>query len=411
MTTSKPTTRPSEIGQRVRMIRRRRGMSLETAAGLAGISKPYLSQLENGVRAFERRSLIEKVASALGCSVLDLTGEPYLPTDRASAEGLAAIPGIEEALHDCTLDDVPDLPTRPVDELATAVRAANEQRDLVRYGLAGRELGNLLTELQVAAAASEGPARQTALAALIEACLVAYELSKNLGHPVLGAEAAQRAYDAATQIEDPALAGFAAWLRALSLMRLGAKRRAANTLASGLAIVEPHAGELGLAAEVHGLLHLTSALQLARSGRRDDAHTHLDEAQSVATRTGERNGLLQHFGPTNVAIWRIGIGVELQEGGAVVERAEQDRINPELLGSPNRTAGMHFDLARALSQEGGRRDREAVQHLDTADRVAPSRIRHDPIARSLLESLDSRARVHMWELGSLRHRFGLAASN
>jgi transcriptional regulator with XRE-family HTH domain len=38
------------IGQRVRMVRRRRGLSLEVAAGLAGISPPYLSMLERGQR-------------------------------------------------------------------------------------------------------------------------------------------------------------------------------------------------------------------------------------------------------------------------------------------------------------------------------------------------------------------------
>ena len=33
----------SDIGLRVRVIRKRRGMSLDVVAGLAGISKPYLS--------------------------------------------------------------------------------------------------------------------------------------------------------------------------------------------------------------------------------------------------------------------------------------------------------------------------------------------------------------------------------
>ena len=44
----------SVIGARARMIRRRRGLSLDVAAGLAGISKPYLSALERGQRGFNR---------------------------------------------------------------------------------------------------------------------------------------------------------------------------------------------------------------------------------------------------------------------------------------------------------------------------------------------------------------------
>ena len=43
------------IGARARMIRRRRGLSLEVAAGLAGITKGYLSMLELGQRGFNRR--------------------------------------------------------------------------------------------------------------------------------------------------------------------------------------------------------------------------------------------------------------------------------------------------------------------------------------------------------------------
>ncbi len=40
------------IGARARLIRRRRGLGLATAAGLAGISKGYLSMLERGRRRF-----------------------------------------------------------------------------------------------------------------------------------------------------------------------------------------------------------------------------------------------------------------------------------------------------------------------------------------------------------------------
>ncbi|MGH3821776.1 MAG: helix-turn-helix domain-containing protein, partial [Pseudonocardiaceae bacterium] len=36
------------IGARARMIRRRRGLSLEVVAGLAGITAQYLSMLERG---------------------------------------------------------------------------------------------------------------------------------------------------------------------------------------------------------------------------------------------------------------------------------------------------------------------------------------------------------------------------
>jgi hypothetical protein len=68
---------------------------------------------------------------------------------------------------------------------------------------------------------------------------------------------------------------------------------------------------------------------------------------------------------------------------------------------------LHLDLARGYAQAAGDRDSEAIRHLDTADRIAPTRIRNDPIARDLVIVLDRRARRSVWELDSLRNRFGL----
>ncbi|MGH3906481.1 MAG: helix-turn-helix domain-containing protein, partial [Pseudonocardiaceae bacterium] len=87
MTETAPVDSESvEIGRRVRLIRRRRGLSQDVVAGLAGISKAYVSMLEKGQRGFNRRGLIEDLAGALGCSVTDLTGEPYQPVDRDTAD-------------------------------------------------------------------------------------------------------------------------------------------------------------------------------------------------------------------------------------------------------------------------------------------------------------------------------------
>jgi transcriptional regulator with XRE-family HTH domain len=117
------------IGARARMIRRRRGLSLEVVAGLAGITASYLSMLERGQRGFNRRGLIEDLADALACSVADLTGQPHPAPDRATAEGRTALPGISLALNDFGPDEVPDVTPRPLDELVAWADSANEHRD------------------------------------------------------------------------------------------------------------------------------------------------------------------------------------------------------------------------------------------------------------------------------------------
>lgn len=214
------------IGRRARTIRRRRGLSLEAAAGLAGISKSYLSMLETGARRFERRGLLEDLAGALGCSVADLTGQPYLPPDRATADALAALPAISLALHDTTLDDVPDGPARPVATLAALAAEANRHTDETRYSLAGRDLGAVLSELHTQIVAGDADTRRAALAALVEACIAASGMARPLGHAELSATATRRGYDAARRLGEPALIGFSAMQHASSLTRIGAAHRA-----------------------------------------------------------------------------------------------------------------------------------------------------------------------------------------
>jgi len=51
--------------------------------------------------------------------VADLTGQLYPPTDRDTADAIAALPGIRVALTNYDADDVPDVTPRPLDELVS----------------------------------------------------------------------------------------------------------------------------------------------------------------------------------------------------------------------------------------------------------------------------------------------------
>ena len=405
----------AEIGHRARMIRRRRGLSLDTAAGLAGISKGYLSMLENGRRRFDRRGLLDDLAAALGCAVADLTGQPYLPPDRGSAEALATLPSIALAIYDCTLDDVPDLPARPVDQLAPAAEQANVHRDEARYSLAGRGLGAVLTELQVAAVTGNCDTRRAGLAALALACVAGAATARHLGRAELAVQTARRGHDAARRLEDPTLMGFTAMQRTLALARMGALHGASAVLDEALAALEPIANPTATdtgPAQAAGMLHLTAALGSARGRRARDAEDHLARAGELAARTGECNRLHFHFGPTNVAAWGVNIAVELERGPAAAERINAEPARRmAMLGSAERRAALHLDLARAWSQAEGKRDAEALRHLDAADRIAPQRVRNDPLARELVAALDRRARRRVWELDSLRNRFSIGAGS
>lgn len=410
MPSAQPQPAPGEIGQRVRVIRRRRGLSLDAAAGLAGISKPYLSLLERGERRFERRGLLEDIAQALGCAVIDLTGQPYVPGDRVSAEALATLPPISVALYDATLDDVPDLPTRPVDELAAMARKANEHSANSRYSVAGHALGDLLVELHIHAVTGDGDSRRAALAALVEACFVAAGNARSLGNYDLAVIAARRGQDAARHLGNAALSAFAATTSAGTLSRLGARRRAQRVAETALSIVDgadPGAGDTA-EAESAGMLHLTSAQMAAKNHDADQAATHLRAASELAERTGERNAMQFSFGPANVQAWSLSVAVELGRGPQRAETITRVSGYDDDLVTADRKAALHFDLARAYAQAEGFRDGDAVRHLDLADRIAPQRIRHDPVSRELVAVLDMRAKRRAWELEGLKHRLAVS---
>jgi transcriptional regulator with XRE-family HTH domain len=398
----------SSIGARARMIRRRRGLSLEVVAGLAGISPAYLSMLERGQRGFNRRGLLEDLADALGCSVADVTGQPYLAPDRGTADALSVVAEITPLLYDITLDHVPDIPARPVEQLASWAAQANAHCDEARYALAGKDLGALLTELHVHAAKGSPAIRRTALAALVEACAVAFGIARQLGHPQLAVQAMDRGHAAAVRLGDPALAGFAGLARAGAFSRLGARRTAAAVLSEARAAVEGEADPTGddvRAAEALGMTHLLAAQLAGRDGRAGDADAHLAEAADLAAATGERNTLAWHFGPANVAAWSLAIAVERGDGPSHAERLDANPVAPVSAGRRSR---LHLDLARGYAQAEGGKDNEAIRHLDAADRIAPIRVRNDPIARDLVLTLDRRARRRVWELDSLRNRLGVS---
>lgn len=405
-----PQSEPAEIGQRVRRARRQRGLGLDAAAGLASISKSYLSMLENGQRRFERRGLLEDLAVALSCSVADLTGTPDPTSDRRSAEAKATLPPITAALLDATLDDVPDVPARPLDELLRLAHAANAASAAAIYTLAGRDLGALLTELHVHAVTGHGDDRRNALLGVAEACFVAAGNARSLGNVDLAVACARRAQEAARRAEAPALGGFAAMTGAVVLGRLGARHRAQQDTIDGLA-------ELGRfnpntdypAAEAAGMLHLAAAQLAAKAKDHDVSTTHLDIAESIAERTGERNTMQFSFGPANVRAWSLSIAVELGRGP---ERAESVTAIPGFddgLMTADRRAALHFDLARGFTQAAGWRDAEAIRHLDMADRIAPLRIRHDPLSREVFGVLDERAPRRTWVLDSLKNRLGVGS--
>lgn len=210
--------------------------------------------------------------------------------------------------------------------------------------------------------------------------------------------------------KSPELRAFAMFALAPSIARMGGRGRGLRMIdrtidESSSPVIGQEEASTG--PQMIGMLHLMAAHLRARTRDDDAAMTHLAEATDIANAVGEGNAFHQHFGPTNVAVWKVAVGTELGHGPAVAEQAEAANVDLAVLQSRDRAAAWHCDLAHSYGTGSGNRDREAIRHLDQADRLAPQRIRNDPLARDLALELNRRATRPSWELTSLRNRFGM----
>jgi transcriptional regulator with XRE-family HTH domain len=78
------------IGQRIAIIRRRRGMSQAQVAHPLGRSVQWLSNIERGVRSADRYSILVPIADVLSVPVAELTGTGPVAADLPEVDHGAA---------------------------------------------------------------------------------------------------------------------------------------------------------------------------------------------------------------------------------------------------------------------------------------------------------------------------------
>jgi transcriptional regulator with XRE-family HTH domain len=177
------------IGARVRVLRRWRGMSQDEVADLAGMSRAFLSLIENGKRSLDRRTYIAGIAAALRVSETDLVGGPHLSADRLQSDPHAGIPALRDALQLNTLTTPAGDRARP---LAGLVAEMSEtiyplHRDACDYITMGDLLPPLIDELHVhAAGPADEAAHRLALETMVDACARAASMCWALGRELRG---------------------------------------------------------------------------------------------------------------------------------------------------------------------------------------------------------------------------------
>jgi transcriptional regulator with XRE-family HTH domain len=388
------------IGLSVRRARHARGLTLQETADRAGRSKAWLSNIENGKVALDRRADIAALAIALEVSADTLLGEPA-PEVQPGRRPWNLAP-LRSALLDASPDDPPDIPARPVTVLADLNRQADEALRWSRYDELLPLLPGLIGELEVHAGTGTGKDREAALRLLLPATATAVITLRYANQPDLATWAAERGRQAAAMTGDPVLAGAAAFAAAHA--RSSTNRPRALLVTPRLADeIEPVVDGNPFAHQVHGMLRLSAALACAVQGDHAGAAEQGAEAARIAAPMADDPGAYELFGPSNVGVWRASLAVEAGNAEAALRFA--DKVRPRALASGNRRAALKIERARALAMLGRRdADGEAITELRLAERMSPAQVHGSPLLREMVRDLLDRAagrdlRGLAWRMG------------
>lgn len=390
------------IGQRIRELRRWRGLGLRSAAQLSGITYSFLGQIERGEKPVTSRMTLEAIARTLRVHPSDLTGKPYIPVDEPGKEAHASLEAIETTLTGWWPGEVPDdAPARPWPAVwADMTQVVDVLRPRSDYAGMARILPGLLHDLLIYVA--DADRRCQALKALIGAYHATGRVTSVLGADHLGYLAAERVGTAAGLLDDPEWLGVAAWTRAHYISSLSRRRQ------YELAVKAADMQDARL--ESRGMAHLTAALASAAQGQSQRAYDHLWEAAGVASSLGLANSEwgagTMNFGATNVGIWQVSIGVELGAGAGIAEVAKD--VNWQAI-TVSRQGAYWMELGRGLLQEKRTRQK-GLEAVLRAEELTPQQVHANAFLRDAVSSrlMVARRDAGGTELRGLAWRMGIA---
>jgi transcriptional regulator with XRE-family HTH domain len=371
----------SEIGRTLRQIRHARGKSLAVVAGLAGISKQYLSMIELGERAVERRSLIVALANALEVAPNEITGSA-LPVPR-EREDDHALTEVRLALLGVSLDE-PCGEVQPVEQLTARVTGILVAQNDCRTGIVGAALPSLIRDLHATVNAHRDERDVLRLLTLAHMQGTQAWLTVVGAPPDLAWQAAMLTRHSAEHLDEPVSLAVSAYGMALGLISVGAFELASRPLAAvDMPLVTPED------MQVAGSLALASSLLAAARKEPAQQTSALEHAAELADRTGEGNALGFGFGPSNVGVWRLQCALEAGDPAEAARIAET--VDAQALTVRAREAVYWRDYGRALARLPKQRD-TAVMMLRKAERISPEHVHRHPFTRSTIAELLVRAK-------------------
>ncbi|MFJ9121296.1 helix-turn-helix domain-containing protein [Streptomyces sp. NPDC102394] len=411
--TPDPYANPLVFGQRLQILRTRKGMTRDQLGGLVGKSGSWVKGVETGRLGTPKLEMILQIAEVLRVRDLaDLTGGPSMQVHLFSGPGhprLAAVRAAVDAFPVATQREAPSaahLQAR-LARAWSARHSAPNHREVI-----GSLLPNLIGDAQLAVRQAEsGPQRRAAQAVLAEVYSLAQFFVAYQPDAALLWRVAERGLVAAQESEHPHAIGVAAWLATQAHRDAGPGHfDAADTVnLDTLAYLEPllpDASDDVLA--ITGALTFEAGYTAARRGETGTAWRYWDQARAMAERLPETYyHPVTSFSKAIMGAHAVTVAVELHQGGeSVRQAAAADAVT---IPSRPRRARHRIEEARGYQLDG--QPDVALATLNQAHEAAPETIKYNGYAkRIVLEEAESKSSARRRRASELAVKLGLLAA-
>ena len=411
--TPDPYADPLAFGQRLQILRTRRGLTRDQLGGLTGRSGQWVKAVETGRLKTPRLEIILRLAEILRVRDLaDLTGDQSVHVDLFTGPGHPRLPAVKAAVDAFPLGAQREAP--PAAHLqarlarAWAARhSAPNHRDVI-----GGLLPDLIRDAQAAVRQAETSTdRRAAHAVLAEVYSLSQFFAAYQPDAALLWRVVERGLIAAQESEDPHAIGVAAWLAAQAHRDSGpAHFDAADEVnQQTLAYLEPllpDAPDEVLA--IMGALTFEAGYTAARRGETGTAWRYWDQAREMADQLpADYYHPITSFSRAIMGAHAVTIAVELHQGGeSVRQAAAADAVT---IPSRPRRARHRIEEARGYQLDG--QPDVALATLDKAFEAAPETIRYNGYAkRIVLEEAEAKSPARRQRASTLAVKLGLLAA-
>ncbi|MFD5114622.1 helix-turn-helix domain-containing protein [Streptomyces sp. NPDC058391] len=412
--TPDPYVDPLVFGQRLQLLRTRKGLTRDQLGGLMGRTGSWVKAIETGRLKTPKLQVILGFAELLRVGNLsELTGDQSAHIDLFTGPGHPRLGAVRAAVNSFPLTSTTRQAPPTAHLRARLARAWSARHSAPNHReVVGELLPDLIHDAQLAAReADSAPDRRAAQAALSEVySLSQFFIAYQPDAPLLW-RVAERGMIAAQESEDPHTIGVAAWLTAQAHRDSGPGHydAADEVTVSALAFLEPLLPDASDDVRaIAGALTFEAGYTAARRAETGTAWRYWDRAHTMAMKLpADYYHPVTSFSRAIMGAHAVTVAVELHAGGeSVRQSAASDGLT---IPSRPRRARHRIEEARGYQLDG--QPDVALDALSRAHESAPETIKYNGYAkRIVLEEAESKNPARCQRASALAVKLGLLAA-